>query len=271
MFRCFCFIALIAICAGADAHDTWLVPEPPSAAHGYWTVQLTTGDEFPALGSAANPATIDRADLITGSHRVPLLLLPASANVLPFRVVADASDVSVAVVAERANRVELAPELVEKYVHDEFDGDAQLLARYRAQGRWRESYGKNAKLLIRTSGDAPAAIATRPQGLAYELVPEVDPTLVAAGEPYRVCAYAHGRRVRARVYVGLVDVDGRSTLRRADRRGCVRVRPATSDGYLLHSILIGPVDSGDVDWESQFASLTVHRATASPSPTRSEP
>jgi hypothetical protein len=74
-----------------------------------------------------------------------------------------------------------------------------------------------------------------------------------------------------RVHIGLVDVDGSSTWQAADADGCVRVRPRTADGYLLHSILIRPVDRGDVDWESHFASLTVRRTAVSSSPLRSTP
>jgi hypothetical protein len=105
-------------------------------------------------------------------------------------------------------------------------------------------------------------------------VPAIDPTLVAAGEAFPVCAWANGQPVKrnqARVHIGLVDADGRSTSHAADRDGCVRVRPATAEGYLLHSILIRPIDAGDVDWESHFAALTVRRAAASSSLTRSQP
>lgn len=276
MSRSLFFLVLVACCASASAHDTWLAPEPPSDARGYWTVQLTTGHEFPALGAAAKPERVERAELITSRRRVPLVALTATAHALPFRVVADEHEdaVSVAVAVLRPYDIALTPELVDVYIRDELGGDEEILARYQSQGRWRERYTKNAKALIRASGAAPAEIATRPHGLAYELVPAIDPTLVDAGESFQVCAYANSRPVRreqARVHVGLVDADGSSSSHVADRDGCVRIRPSATEGYLLHSILIGPVDRGDVDWESHFAALTVRRAAASSSPLRSQP
>lgn len=274
MSRSLSSIVLLFCAASAAAHDTWLAPEPPAGARDYWMVLLTTGHAYPAPEVAAQPERVARAELITDRRGLPLVAMAATPHALPFRVVADRTDVSVAVVALRANVIELTPELVATYVRDELGNDARILSRHRAQGRWRERYTKNAKALIRGRGSAAAAIATRPHGLAYELVPTNDPTLRVAGEPFRVCAYADGRRVRrdrARVHVGLVEADGSATSHAADRDGCVVVRPGTAEGYLLHSVLITPVDDGHVDWKSHFAALTVRRAATFPSPTRSEP
>jgi len=274
MSRWLFFIVLVACSARVAAHDTWLAPEPPTGSRSYWTVQLTTGNAFPALETAAEPERVERAELVTSSRRLPLIAMTANAHALPFRVVSDEDTVSVAVVAMRPYDIELTPELVETYVRDELGSDEQILARYRSQGRWRERFTKNAKALIRSGGAAPAAIAIQPHGLAYELVPTVDPTVVVAGESFQVCAYANGvpvRREQARVHVGLVEADSSSALHAADRNGCVRVRPRTTEGYLLHSILITPVDAGDIDWKSQFASLTVRRAAAPSFPMRSQP
>jgi hypothetical protein len=217
---------------------------------------------------------VARAELITVTGAVPLVAMTPNARALPFRVVADDEPLKVAVVALWPLDIELQSDAVERYVRDELGGEPSFTERYRAQGHWRERYTKNAKTLIRTSGERPAAIATQPHGLSYELVPSTDPTLTEAGTAFEVCAFANNRRVtskQARVHIGLSEANGRSTLHPADRRGCARVRPMSTDAYLLHSVLILPIEQSDADWESHFAALTVHRAVFSSSPLRSQP
>jgi hypothetical protein len=217
---------------------------------------------------------VARAELITGTGTVPLVAMTPNARTLPFRVVADDEPLKVAVVALWPLDIELQSDAVERYVRDELGGEASFTERFRSQGRWRERYTKNAKTLIRTGGGRADSIATQPHGLNYELVPSIDPTLTQAGTAFEVCAFADNRRVtakQARVHIGLSEANGRNTLQPADRRGCALVRPLSADAYLLHSVLILPIEQSDADWESHFAALTVHRAVFSSSPLRSQP
>jgi hypothetical protein len=213
-------LCLYASCA--SAHNTWLIPEPPTESRNYWTLGLTTGDTFPAPDQSTRPGRVARAELITGTGTVPLVAMTPNARTLPFRVVADDEPLKVAVVALWPLDIELQSDAVERYVRDELGGEASFTERFRSQGRWRERYTKNAKTLIRTGGGRADSIATQPHGLNYELVPSIDPTLTQAGTAFEVCAFADNRRVtakQARVHIGLSEANGRNTLQPADRRG----------------------------------------------------
>lgn len=260
------FVCFLSLCLAlpAAAHNTWFAPEPPNAAHDYWLLLLSTGSEFPQRSQAPQERHIARAELVSSRKTVVLFPLKSTADALPFRVISDDDPLQVAVATLKPSVVELDADAVEIYLRDELANDAGFRERYASQQRWRERFTKNAKSLLRMRGDAAAPIATTSHGLAYELVPSVDPTLLAAGTAFEVCAYANDRRVPradAHIAIGLVEADGRMSTQAADAEGCATVAPS-ADGYLLHSILLRPVDEDDIDWESHFAALTVARAAA---------
>lgn len=276
----FLLVAVLGLCcSNVNAHDTWLVSGATTSGLDHHVVELTTGHAFPELGVASKPERVARAELITATRSVPLVALTPNAQALPFRVIAGDEAMLIAVVSLRAHDVELQPDAVAQYIHGELGSDSFLLARYQSQGRWRERYTKNAKALIRTRGTGAEAIVTQPHGLAYELVPSVDPTLIEPGTAFEVCAYANNQRVtsrpvkpgQAQIHIGLLQADGTATTQRADARGCVRARPKGADNYLLRSVLILPVDKPDADWESHFTALTVRRAVIPSLPQRSQP
>lgn len=261
----FLFLLLLLCARPAAAHNTWFAPEPPGDGRNHWVLLLSTGSAFPQREDAPQERRIARAELISSRRTVALFPLKSLSNALPFRVISDDDPLQVAIATLRPSDVELAPGAVEIYLRDELGNDAAFRSRYASQQRWRERYTKNAKTLLRLSGDTRAPIATQPHGLAYELVPSVDPTLLAAGTPFEVCAFANDQRVRrddAHVQIGLVEADGTASTQAANDEGCATVKPSTADGYLLHSILLRPVDEDDIDWESHFAALTVARAVA---------
>lgn len=269
MLRAALTLTLLLCCASAAAHNTWFAPQAPDASRKHWVLLLSTGSAFPVQDDAPSERRIARADLVSSSRTLTLFALSPTATALPFRVVADTDEVQVAVAALKPNDVELDPAAVDIYLAEEVGDDPTFRARYTQQGHWRERYTKNAKTLLRMHGDAPAAIATQPHGLAFELVPTVDPTLLDAGTAFEICAYANGKRVRrddARIRIGLVQADGAATTQPGNADGCAHVMPSTNDGYLLHSILLRSVERDDIDWESDFASLTVGRAAAAAPP-----
>lgn len=258
------FLLLLSSAFPAMAHNTWFAPQPPNAAHNYWLLLLSTGSEFPQRSQAPQERHIARAELVSSRKSVVLFPLKSMPDALPFRVISDDDPLQVAIATLKPSVVELDADAVEIYLRDELASDAGFRKRYTSQQRWRERFTKNAKALLRMRGDASAPIALKPHGLAYELVPSVDPTLVPAGTSFEVCAYANDQRVPrtdAHIAIGLVEADGRMSTQAGDADGCATVAPS-ADGYLLHSILLRPVDEDDVDWESHFAALTVARAAA---------
>lgn len=245
----------------ASAHDTWLAARAPAPNGIAWTLELTTGHDFPTLESAPPPSRIARAERIAAAGRLPLLPLAARREAQPFRVLAGDDAVLVGVVELRPRIAVLDEAEVARYLAGELGEAPALVERHRRLGRWRERFAKYAKALLRAqSRTDPAALATRVHGLGYELVPQRDPTLPLAGEPLRVCAYADGAAVRdpyVPLRIGIVQSDGDAGWQLADADGCAAFVPETAGGYLLRSVLIRPLDSPGADWDSRFATLTV--------------
>lgn len=275
MRRLPCLAVLLAsalVASRAAAHDTWLAPRAPVDGDAQWTLELTTGHDFPSLEQAPSLARVQRAEAITSAAVLPLLPRTPRSDARPFRVLVERGPVVAAVVALRPATTALDEAAVARYLAGELGEWPALRERHRRLGHWRERYTKNAKSLLRidAAGAAPDAdgVATRPHGLPYELVPRSDPTRRAPGEALVVCAFADGAPVRDPFVpprIGLVEADGSTSWVVAGADGCATVRPSGIDGYLLRSVLIRPLDSPLADWDSHFATLTVGSATARPS------
>lgn len=253
----------LALSAIACAHDTWLLANSSiadsattrSAAHRELSLLLTTGSDFPALGSSTEPGSLLRANLISNENSVPLLMGNSSETALGLRGLTVASSVVMAVVQLRPAQIELTPEIVAVYLK-ELGGRLSTSRRYQALGHWRESYSKNAKMWIRVGADAAPASMMRPMNLPYELVPMVDPTRLAAGAKLAVCAFANGKP-SGKAYLGMVAADGTKSTQWSNAQGCASFKIASTSGFLLHGIFITESQQPKLDWESHFASFTV--------------
>lgn len=258
---------LVASCA--LAHDTWLLPRAPERDSTQWTLDLTTGHDFPAPEHAPSSARVRRAEAIAATATLPLLPRTSRKDALPFGVLVEREAVVAAVVALRPTTTALDEAAVDRYLAGELGEWPALRERHRRLGHWRERYTKNAKALLRIGdGGDTGGVATRAHGLPYELVPRTDPTRRASGDPLVICAFADGAPVRdpfVPLRVGLVDADGSTSWVVAGEDGCATLRPSGIDGYLLRSVLIRPLDAPHADWDSHFATLTVGSATARPS------
>lgn len=259
------YIAFACTLANAvRAHDTWLIPDPQTATavsstHREIALLLTTGAEFPALGTTTSPERLQRANLISNEASVPLLVGKSTETTLGLRGLTVASSVVMAVVQLKPKTIELAPDVVQLYLK-ELGGSLSISRRYQALGHWRESYSKNAKMWIRVGADAAPASMFKPINVPYELVPSSDPTRLKAGSKLEVCAYASGKPV-AKAYLGMVAADGTKTMLWASAKGCANFTMRITSGFLMHGILITESELPELDWESHFASFTVLDAT----------
>ena len=253
----------IAWSAIAVAHDTWIFPDSASADHNAAinathreiALQLTTGSDFPALGSASSPERLLRAALISDDTSVPLLIGKATETTLGLRGLTVATGVVMAVVQTKPMQIELEPDVVATYVK-ELGASLSISRRYQASGQWRESYSKNAKMWIRVGADAAPASMFKPMNLPYELVPSSDPTRLKVGGKLEICAYANGKRT-AKAYLGMVASDGTKTMRWSNAKGCANFTMRSTSGFLMHGIFITESTLPQLDWESHFASFTV--------------
>jgi hypothetical protein len=269
-----CFLLCGALAGTASAHDTWLMPargavgKATATGHRELTLELTTGSEFPALGTSTSPDRLLRANLISHDASVPLLMAKSTDTSLGLRGLTVANSVVMAVVQIKPNQVELAPENIAIYAK-ELGISTALTRRYQALGHWRESYTKNAKMWIRVGAQAAPASMLAPMNLPYELVPMRDPTRLKAGDKLAMCAYANGK-ARAKAYIGMIAADGQKTFAWTDAKGCASFKLSGTSGYLMHGIFISESKLPELDWESHFASFTVLDETRKASVARSD-
>jgi hypothetical protein len=255
-----CLVLGFSAASVAWAHDTWLIPDrsvtlAANASHREVALLLTTGAEFPAVGTTTSAERLLRANLISNDASVPLLMGKSTPTALGMRGLTLADSVVMAVVQLKPNRIELAPETIALYAA-ELGANAAETKRYQAMRQWRESYTKNAKMWIRVGAKTAAASMFAPMNLPYELVPMRDPTRLKAGEKLAMCAYVNGK-ARAKAYIGMIAADGKKIFAWTDTKGCASFKLSSTSGYLVHGIFIIESKLPELDWESHFASFTV--------------
>ena len=253
----------LALSTHASAHDTWLLADSSNAAndansrttHRELALQLTTGSEFPALGSSTTPDRLTRASLISNDASLPLIMGKSTEATLGLRGITTDNSVVMAVAQLKPMVIELKPDVVAAYLK-ELGGSLSISRRYQALGHWRESYSKNAKMWIRVGTDAAPASMLKPMNLPYELVPSSDPTRLKVGAKLEICAYASGKPT-GKSYLGMVAADGTKTMQWSNAKGCASFKLRSASGFLMHGILISESQQPELDWESHFASFTV--------------
>jgi hypothetical protein len=254
-------LLLAALAApAAFAHDSWLaVRAEQDPAAETLRLQFTTGDAYPQPDGGVAVTRVARAELLLDGRRRPLQLGLPAPQALPLRAAWDDAAAALALMSLHPRDLELERPAVNQ-VLAELGDDPAIAARAASLPRWRERFRKHAKLIVRRADGPPLAEATQAQGLPYELVPQQDPSLLPAGAPLRVCAMADGAPVGP-VYLGLVEADGRASAQWSGPDGCATVQPQGS-GYLLRSIRLQPARLPGLEWESDFAALTVQRLSA---------
>lgn len=251
-------VFLVLTCA-ASAHDTWLVQGSGAAKagadHQEIALALTTGAQFPALGTPSNPVRILRASLIAEDVTVPLLVGKSNEKSLDFRALSQSNSSVMAVVQLKPSVIALEPDSVKAYM-DELGNPASMAAAYKKAGTWRESYTKNAKMWIRVGKAAAPKSLMASMNLPYELVPMQDPSALKSGDSLKMCAFADGKAV-PRAYFGIVDAAGKHSNVTSDISGCASFKLSSTSGYLIRGIRIDASKNSELDWESHFASFTV--------------
>jgi uncharacterized GH25 family protein len=246
-------VCCLFLLAKAHAHDTWLVGS--STHNNQAQIALTTGSEFPKLGEANNPSRIQRSVLLANESSSSLLVQASTRKALLLSGALPKPGVYVAIAQTKPNAIELDAKSVREYMR-ELGSSPEHSQRYQTQGRWRELYAKNAKMILRTDAKANAAWALKPMNLPYEFVPTTDPTQLKDGDVLKVCAYAEGKRV-PKAYIGMVGANGKASFKRANSAGCASFSLKQASNYLVRGVHIQPTDLPDLEWVSHFAALTV--------------
>ncbi len=250
-------LLLLFIPSGANAHDTWLLPDRFRVAKGERLgFGLSSGMDFPSPGSAvAADRLLTRSIRLAG--RIQSLTPEKADDALHFSGSAPAEGIAAVWVATRPRTLTLTPEQVDEYLSEVGATDTVgPVWKESGQKSWRETYAKLAKTFVRV-GEAGDSSWADPVGLGLELVPEADPTRLRVGDALVLRLLLDGRPLADFVVGAAPAAPGKSRLLRTDALGKVSVRLDQAGPWMLRVTRIVPSPTQPAEWDSAFTTLTV--------------
>ena len=264
--KTFAISLAIAVAAAANTfgHDTWLNPERFTLRKNASAVlALTSGMKFPKNETAIKPDRIEAARCRLASETGDISKIRAGKESLRFTRPLKADGVAVCWVQLHPRTLELKPEQVSEYL-DEIGATEDLRKEWAAMTppRWRESYRKNSKTILRV-GLAESDVSWKePVGMPLEIVPERDPTLarVHATEMFSVRVLKNGEPLADFPLNAVRGGESKGETRKTDSAGRVSFLLDKPGRWLLRGTEVRRSSEADVDWESDFTTLTLEVA-----------
>ena len=250
---------LAALASPAFAHDTWLLPAKFTLAPGATlSAEMTSAMAFPRGETAIKPGRIARSGLRLAGRTSALRPGPVAATALRLRAPVPAAGVAALWVELHPRTLDLEDALVEEYLR-EIGAWETAGAEWRASGRkpWRETYVKCTKSFVRVGDAAGASPASwsEPVGLALEIVPEADPTALAAGASLPLRLLRGGAAMAGQPVVAEA-AGGKPLLAQTDKDGRVAFVLDREGPWLIKSTALRR-KGGSLEWESEFTTLTL--------------
>ncbi|MBS0657169.1 MAG: DUF4198 domain-containing protein [Verrucomicrobia bacterium] len=237
------------------AHDTYLVPStfdptPNTPLH----FDLTSGMTFPKLDVAVKPERVQTAKLRLGATTIDLS--PAAApQSMRFDATLATAGLATVGVTLKPRTLEMEMSKVGHYL-DEISATPDIRKRARKQKRWKESYVKHSKTFVEATADPADRSWSQPLGLGLEIVPERSPLSLEPGEEFPVRVLRQGQPLAGFALNLVVAGQTRGITRRTDANGRATFRIRQQGLHLLRGTDLRPA-SGEVDWESDFTTLTL--------------
>jgi hypothetical protein len=258
---CRCLTACAAVlcldAAAARAHDTWLLPARFAVTPGSTVrLDLTSAMQFPEPETAVAADRLAATGTRLGGQTRPLDAKAGGEKTLVLEAALPTAGIAVLWVESRPRTLSLQPAEVEEYL-DEIGAPDGVRARWKKDGRWRESYRKIAKTFVRAGDGAADRSWAEPVGTALEIVPEQDPTALRAGDTLAVRVLHNGTALPRFSVAAVAGGQAHGLLRTTDEQGRVRFPLDRPGPWLIKGTLIEPSRVPDTDWESIFATLTV--------------
>jgi uncharacterized GH25 family protein len=249
----------ILIAWPAAAHDTWILASRPRVSPGSGvTFDLTSGMAFPANEAGVKPDRLARASARLGEAVADLVREAAGKKALRLKARFSKAGIAAVWIESKPRSLELKPAEVREYL-EEIGAWHSIGRKWESEGsgNWRESYTKHAKTYVRVGRPDGDDSWARPVGMELELVPESDPTQLAAGGELPLRLLKNGEPVPD-VAVGLVAGNAKpGSLAKTDSEGRVRLRLERGGWWLIRATVLEPSSKPDLDWESRFSTLTV--------------
>jgi uncharacterized GH25 family protein len=256
-------VLVLAVCLAvpraAAGHDTWILASRPTASPGQVvSFDLTSGMAFPANEVGVGPDRLAAASARLGETIVDLDRGPGGKKALQLQKSFVKPGVATVWIASKPRSLELKPAQVREYLEEigawESIGQKWELE---GKGKWRESYTKHSKTYVRIGSDDQDDSWRKPADMELELVPEIDPTRLIAGDVLPVRLLSRGQAVSG-VGIGLVAAGAKSgSLSKTDSDGRVTLRLDKPGWWLIRATVLEPSSKAHLDWETRFTTLTV--------------
>ena len=247
-----------------SAHDTWLIPRTVHVQPGSKTqLMLTSGMFFPRLETSIKPDRIDVARCRLNGNNQEIASLSSAAKALVLTTALNVAGIASCWVELKPRQLELTPKLVEEYFA-EIEADPEIRQEWRNMRepkRWREVYVKHAKTFV-SVGETHDDSWREPVGMALELVPEKDPTALQKGDDLPVRVLRNGTPMSGFKIGFVYEGEATGAFRSTDAEGRAVFNLGRAGRYLLRGTDLRRSAKPDLEWESDFTTLTVQAAPA---------
>ena len=255
----FSAMAFAAIVTSARAHDTWLIPDrfevTPKAIV---TLDLTSGMAFPKLETGPKRERVQNAPCRLAGRTFEMTDISAGPNSLRLKLELAEAGVATFWVKLPPKSIELKPAEVQEYL-DEIDAPASLRKQWAEMEpkRWRELYTKHPKTFVRVGDPKADRSWAEPVGMAFEIVPEKDPTTLHEGDEIVVRVLKNDAPYADFSLNAVAAGETKGETRKTDSAGRVTFRLGKAGAWLLRGTDVRKSMKTDADWESDFATLTL--------------
>jgi len=247
--------ALLLGAGDLHAHDFWIEPStfhpPPGStvAVGLRVGQNFVGDPVPRIGSSIAQFVVRQAgteEPVNGLQNID----PAG------WLRADGQSTAVIVYCSTGSFVELPAEKFEDYLRQE--GLERIIESRARRGQsdrpGRERFYRYAKALL--GGEQPSVAVTQPLGLAYEIIPDNDPT--GRLDRFGGRVLYEGKPLPDALVVAMPQADPSARLTmRSNAQGTFSFELPRGGVWLVKSVhMVKASFFSDADWDSLWASLT---------------
>jgi len=242
------------------AHETWLLAEdfePPAGASIRFF--MTSGMGFPAEGSGIDRRRIEEAVLLQDETRHRLVPAGGTEGALILTGIPEPG-LACAWVRLKPRILEIPDAADVEHYLEEIGAPEAVWSAWRDSGGdtlWRESYSKLARTYLHSTPAVRDQSCLGAESSArFDLLPAVDPTTLAPGDPLEVSVYFDGEPLSGQAIGFLREGGEPQALVRSDKDGRVTLMTEGTGRYMIYATNLRPVTGKDFNWESDFATLT---------------
>lgn len=242
-------LAALLVAVAAGAHETYFAPPPPARIGAPVDLALSSGMDFPALGTGPAASRVVQLSALSGTAAQPVKVARATPTALKLVLTPARAGLAMVAVDLAPMPITLDAAKVAEYFA-EIEPDAAVRSAYAAlpaPRRWNELYAKHAKLLLCVAPCTDTRAATTPAGQKLEFV--------AQDAGLRRFVLLENGKPRAGQLVELLGT-GKPLRLHTDKDGALTL-PAKAHGDLLlaTTVLRAPAKPG-ARFTSDFATLS---------------